>query len=109
MTIQRDASPLILRCRLSALLCALAVLLCALLSRPYVNMGISDDGPYIVMAQTLARTGRIAYNGWAAPMIGWQLYLGAAFIKLFGFSFTTVRSCTRGSVSSSWFLPPSGC
>jgi hypothetical protein len=57
-------------------------------------MGISDDGPYIVMAQTLARTGRIAYNGWAAPMIGWQLYLGAAFIKLFGFSFTTVRSCT---------------
>ncbi len=24
-------------------------------------------------------------------IIGWQLYLGAAFIKLFGFSFTTVR------------------
>ncbi len=24
-------------------------------------------------------------------MLGWQLYLGAVFIKLFGFSFTTVR------------------
>ncbi len=57
-------------------------------------MGISDDGPYILMAQTLARTGHVAYNGWAAPMLGWQLYLGAAFIKLFGFSFTVVRMST---------------
>ena len=57
-------------------------------------MGISDDGPYILMAQTLASTGRIVYNGWAAAMIGWQLYIGAAFIKLFGFSFTAVRMST---------------
>jgi hypothetical protein len=27
-------------------------------------------------------------------MLGWQLYLGAAFIKLFGFSFTAVRMST---------------
>ena len=54
-------------------------------------MGICDDGPYILMARHLARTGNVVYNGWAAPMLGWQLYLGAAFIKLFGFSFTTVR------------------
>jgi hypothetical protein len=80
--------------RLPAILCALAVLLCDLISRPYANMGISDDGPYILMAQHLANTGHFAYNGWAAPMIGWQLYLGAAFIKLFGFSFTTVRMST---------------
>jgi 4-amino-4-deoxy-L-arabinose transferase-like glycosyltransferase len=94
MTIQRDSSALVLRYRLPALLCALAVLVCALLSRPYVNMGVSDDGPYILVAQTLARTGHITYNGWVAPMLGWQLYLGAAFIRLFGFSFTIVRSCT---------------
>jgi hypothetical protein len=94
MTIQRDSSALVLRYRLPALLCALAVLVCALLSHPYVNMGVSDDGPYILVAQTLARTGHITYNGWVAPMLGWQLYLGAAFIRLFGFSFTIVRSCT---------------
>jgi len=80
--------------RIPALFCALAVLICELVSRPYANMGISDDGPYILMAQTLASTGHIVYNGWAAAMIGWQLYIGAAFIKLFGFSFTVVRMST---------------
>jgi hypothetical protein len=68
------------------------VLVCELIARPFANMGISDDGPYILMAHTLATTGRLVYNGWPAAMLGWQLYLGAAFIKLFGFSLTTVRS-----------------
>jgi hypothetical protein len=75
-----------------ALFCALAVLVCELASRPYANMGISDDGPYILMVRTLAGTGHIAYNGWAAPMLAFQLYLAAALVKLFGFSFTVVRS-----------------
>jgi hypothetical protein len=46
------------------------------------------------MARHLAATGHIVYNGWGATMLGWQLYLGAALIKLFGFSFTTVRMST---------------
>jgi hypothetical protein len=82
------------RFRLPALSCALAVLLCELVSRPYTTMGISDDGPYILVAQKLAATGHIVYNGWSAAMLGWQLYLGSALIKLFGFSFTTVRMST---------------
>jgi hypothetical protein len=57
-------------------------------------MGIADDWPYILMAQKLAATGHVAYNGWAAPMIGWRLYLGAAFIKLFGYSLTAARMST---------------
>jgi Dolichyl-phosphate-mannose-protein mannosyltransferase len=85
---------LIRRLHLQALFCAVAVLVCALISRPFTTMGICDDGPYILMAQTLATTGHIVYNGWAAAMIVLQLYLGAAFIKLFGFSFTTVRMST---------------
>ena len=85
---------LIRRLRIPALFCALAVLLCAILSRPFTNTGVWDDGPYIQMAQHLANTGHIVYNGWAIPMLGWQLYLGAAFIKLFGFSSTTVRMST---------------
>ena len=70
------------------------MLVCELLSRPYANMGVDDDGPYVVMARTLANTGHFVYNGWAAPMLGWQLYLGAAFIKLFGFSYTAPRMST---------------
>jgi hypothetical protein len=86
--------PLIRKLHLPALLCALAVLLCELISRPFVSMSICDDGPYILTANTLATTGHIAYNGWAAPMLGWQVVIGALFIKLFGYSFTTVRCST---------------
>jgi 4-amino-4-deoxy-L-arabinose transferase-like glycosyltransferase len=85
---------LIRKLRLQALFCAAAVLACALISRPYTPMGICDDGPYILMAQNLAATGHIVYNGWSAIMLMQQLYFAAAFIKLFGFSFTTVRMST---------------
>jgi hypothetical protein len=70
------------------------VLVCELISRPYADMGIADDAPYIFMARHLALTGHVVYNGWATAMLVWQLYLAAAFIKLFGFSFTTVRAST---------------
>lgn len=78
----------------TALLCAATFLACAIAGRPYASMGVSDDGTYILMARDLATTGHITYNGWATAMLGWQLYLGAAFIKLFGFSYTTVRMST---------------
>jgi hypothetical protein len=85
---------LIRRFRIPALFCALAVLLCELISRPYANMGVCDDWPYILMAQKLASTGQFVYSAWAQPIIGWQLYYGAAFIKLFGLSFTALRIST---------------
>jgi hypothetical protein len=91
---QGDSLQLIQGFRLPALFCALAVLVCELISRPFVNMSICDDWPYILMTQKLAATGHVIYNGWAAPMLTWQLYLGAALVKLFGFSFTTVRMST---------------
>lgn len=82
------------RFRIPAVLCAVAVLVCELISRPYANMGVCDDWPYILMARNLVATGKFVYNGWAAPLIGWQLYLGAAFVKLFGPSMTSVRMST---------------
>ena len=82
---------LVRRFRIPALFCALAVLLCELISHPFANMAVCDDGPYILMARTLATTGHIVFNGGESAMMGWQLYLGAAFTKLFGFSFTSVR------------------
>ena len=87
-----------------ALLCSLAVLLCELVSRPYTTMGVGDDGPYILMAQTLAKTGHLAYNGWEAAMIASQLYLAEALIHFFGFSFTIVRSSTLLIAMSLAFL-----
>jgi hypothetical protein len=64
---------LVRRLRIPAILCALAVLLCELIGRPYANMGVCDDWPYILMARTLAATGHIVYNGWAAPMLAWRI------------------------------------
>jgi hypothetical protein len=94
MNISGGALQLIHRYRIPAFLCAIAVLVCDLISQPYTTIGIADDGPYILMAHTLATTGHLVYNGWAAPMLGWQLYLGAAFVKLFGPSFSAVRGST---------------
>lgn len=85
---------LVHRFRIPAVFCALAVLVCELVSRPYANMGVCDDWPYILTAQHLAETGHIAYNGWPAAMIGWQFYLGAAFIKMLGMSLTHARIST---------------
>jgi hypothetical protein len=57
-------------------------------------MGICDDGLYILVAKNLAATGHIRYNGRPTAMIYWQLYLAAALVKVFGFSFTAVRAST---------------
>jgi hypothetical protein len=57
-------------------------------------MGVMDDWSYIRTVQTLAHTGHIVYNGWSASILGWQLYLGALFARLFGSSFTVIRLST---------------
>jgi hypothetical protein len=91
---QRDLLQLARTFRIPAACCALALLLCEAVSRPFAGMWIDDDGSYVRIAQHLAATGHIVYNGWPTAMLGWQLYLGAAFIKLFGFSYTAVRMST---------------
>lgn len=77
--------------RAPAFLCMIVFLLCEIISLPYAEMGVSDDWSYIQTAQLLAQTGHIHYNGWATAILGWQLYPAAAFIKLFGFSYTISR------------------
>jgi hypothetical protein len=80
--------------RLPGALCALAVLMCELVSWPYTTMGVCDDMSYILIARKVAETGHIFYNGPTTPFLGWQLYLGALFIRVFGYSLTTVRMST---------------
>jgi hypothetical protein len=77
-----------------ALLCTTALVLCVLATHPVLNMGMDDDWSYAWCSHTLANTGHVVYNGFVEPMLGWQLYFGALFIKLFGFSFTALRIST---------------
>lgn len=79
---------------LPAIACAAIPILCYIVVRPFAEIGINDDWSYIGTAQILAQSGHLGYNGWGSPMLGWQAYLGALFIKLFGFSFTIVRFTT---------------
>ena len=84
----------VLASRLRALLCALLLVGCTLAAYPFAETGFNDDFSYIYSAKALAETGHIHYVGWASAMLGWQLPLGAAFIKVFGFSFSAVRFST---------------
>src|ERR1700735_5153275 len=80
--------------RMPALLCVLVVFLCGLATYPIAEIGMSDDFSYVKTAQVLAQTGHVVYNGWATAMLGWQLFLGALFVKLFGTSFLSTRAST---------------
>lgn len=77
--------------RAAALGCAVVLALMVLLSHPVAEIGIVDDWSYAYSAKVLAETGKVVYNGWATAMLTWMLYLGAFFIRLFGFSFLAVR------------------
>ena len=89
---------------LPAFACALVPVLCYLLIRPYAEMGVADDWVWTRDALNVARTGHIVYSGGESPMLGWQLYFGALFIKLFGFSFTAVRFSTVIEAMATAFL-----
>jgi len=82
------------RFRMPAVFCAIIFVLCEAISRPFAEMGVCDEWSFVRTAQLLAQTGHVRYNGWAACMIGWQLYPAAVFLKLFGFSFMAARMST---------------
>ena len=77
-----------------ALLCAVIFFGCVVLIWPHLESGLTDDWSTVRTAQLLAQTGHIHYNGWEAAILGWPLYVAALFIKLFGPSFTVIRSTT---------------
>lgn len=78
----------------NAVLCCLIFLACLLIAWPVAQMGFVDDWSYIKTAQVFASTGHFVYNGWPTAMLGWQIPWGALFIKVFGFSFMTVKLST---------------
>jgi 4-amino-4-deoxy-L-arabinose transferase-like glycosyltransferase len=77
--------------RRNLILCVLVPLAAILVAWPFAEGGYIDDFSYGHMAKSLAETGRFAYNGWPTAMLGVQVWWGAAWVWLFGFSFTLVR------------------
>lgn len=76
---------------LQALLCAALFLVAELIAHPFTRFAVSDEWSYDRTAQIFAQTGHIAYNGWASPVLGWQLVPAALLIHLFGFSYDVCR------------------
>jgi hypothetical protein len=85
-------------------LCAALATAAILLTHPFVEMGFNDDFSYTQIALRLAQTGKLIYNGWNTPMLGFQAYWAALFIKGFGFSFTLVRFSTLPFVAGASIL-----
>lgn len=88
----------------NGILCSLLVFVCVFATYPVAEMGLMDDWSYIHTALVFAQTGHVVYNGWATAMLGWTIPWGALFIRLFGFSFTTVRLSTLPLALGSAFL-----
>lgn len=76
------------------ILCAAVVLAAFLLVNPFVDLPFNDDWSYAFTVQKLLQTGHMIYNDWGSPPIIPQAYWGAAWTKVFGFSFTTLRFST---------------
>jgi hypothetical protein len=78
----------------NALICALFAVLCIVVSWPICGSGFDDDWSYAHIALNFARTGKLKYDGWAAPILLFQAMWGGWIIRLFGFSFTFLRLST---------------
>ncbi|MGD0540568.1 MAG: glycosyltransferase family 39 protein [Tepidisphaeraceae bacterium] len=74
-----------------ACLCGVVVLIAFLIVNPFAEMPFDDDWSYAFTVRRLLETGHIIYNGWSAPVLITQVYWGAMFCKVFGFSFTALR------------------
>jgi hypothetical protein len=80
--------------RRNVLLCILVFLAAVVAIDPRLEMGVNDDWAFTRICREFAATGHIAYNGWEAPALVPQIVWGAAFVRLFGFSFLAVRMST---------------
>ena len=65
-------------------LCCGAVLFAILLANPFNEAGFDDDWSYARVAQLLALTGHMQYNGWGSPLILFQSVWAVPWIRLFG-------------------------
>ncbi len=61
---------------------------------PLGDFPLNDDWAYARSVEHLLETGQVKILGWAAPSLVFQVFWGALFSRLFGFSFVTLRIST---------------
>lgn len=69
-------------------------LLGALVVRPFCDFPLNDDFSYARSVHNLAVDERFEIDNWGAMTLVAQVFWGAGFVKLFGFSFTALRVST---------------
>jgi hypothetical protein len=74
-----------------SLLCAGIFLACLLAAWPFAQIGVNDDWSYILTTQAFVHTHHFVYNGWGAPMLGWQVLWGALFASIAGPTYVGIR------------------
>lgn len=74
--------------------CLAIPLLCVLAAWPFADAGFNDDWSYSDIALRFAETGHFHFNGWLWSTVLFQMVWGAAWIRLFGFSFDVLRVAT---------------
>ena len=76
------------------LLAVLALTVAWLVVQPWGNYALNDDWTYAHMAKHIAATGKVLIDVPIAPNAIGQALLGAAVVKIFGFSHTILRILT---------------
>src|SRR5439155_5147963 len=61
---------------------------------PAGEFPINDDWDFARIVQTLVERGTLEFSAWTAASVVAQIYWGAVFVKLFGFSHTVLRVST---------------
>ena len=73
--------------------CCAVVLLCVIIANPFANSAFNDDYCYSHAALKFAETGRLHYTCGTTMLLP-QVLWGAAWIRVFGFSFNVLRVAT---------------
>jgi hypothetical protein len=76
------------------LISCVVLLVCIILAWPFARTSFDDDWSYTYVALKFAQTGHLHYSGWGGAMILFQIFWGAIWIRLCGFSFDIVRIST---------------
>jgi len=71
--------------------CAAILAVALFIIWPVAELPYIDDAGYAHLALQAARTGHFVYNGWESSIMILHAYWGALLIRLFGFSFNSLR------------------
>ncbi len=80
------------------------LLFSATLSPWAYNFPLNDDWAYALAARTLSGTGRLVLSDWGASTQLPHIITGAVFARLFGFSFSVLRSANLLAAAAALFV-----